>query len=666
MATYISYTPTTVISKAMFNFDAFGWPNYKLDGTVRVSVSDTFSFADYLNPSYSLFYSGLYTSRSNEVVWTTQMTNNIKDVIGIYSQFANIAFEWKGDYDTNPPGSDSTPNPEDVGRANLSDININWIYRSDVGFAGISGANSDSLIFDYTGGAGDIFLNQYAAKFAGDYTLDLNTRARQTLMHELGHSLGLSHPHSAYNISTGVATITADYSATKDIGFSQLGFRTSSVADMYKEYFTIMSYDDQQSFLPGSNTLFHAHTPMILDVIALQQAYGEGQGTTGSGNDTIAAGTAGYRTYFDKGGIDTIDLSAYTDGAYLQMGVNITGAAHMVGVAMSQYDATNTIVFAGDPAHLRWFYGEYENAIGSSNIDVIFGNSLDNVIGGQGSDDSIYGVDGNDTLNGGAGNDQLYGGAGNDLVVMGGIVSQYQFSQNSGNIVVTSHEGMDTLTSVEYIRFGSSTYTTDVPLSDATTSSPVHLAKQITDLYVAYFNRGPDAEGFDYWFHEIYTAAKSLRGIAEDFAWSNEYQSMYPSTLTNRQFVEQIYQNLFDRKPDQGGWDYWSGRLDTGSVHRSGFILDVIEGAYAPTSGPEDRTLIDNKHDASLYYTGQLAIHPQEGYDFAIVDLLNLVNGDVETVAAAERVIDYAFNDPVTLTGVMTNPDLFDSLWMNA
>jgi hypothetical protein len=138
---------------------------------------------------------------------------------------------------------------------------------------------------------------------------------------------------------------------------------------------------------------------------------------------------------------------------------------------------------------------------------------------------------------------------------------------------------------------------------------------------------------------------------------------MYPSTLTNRQFVEQIYQNLFDRKPDQGGWNYWSGQLDTGSVHRSGFILDVIEGAYASTSGPEDRTLIDNKHDASLYYTGQLAIHPQEGYDIAIVDLLNRVTGDVNTVAAAERVIDYTFNDPITLTGVMTNHVLLDSLW---
>ncbi len=407
MATYISYTPTTVIAKAMFNFDVFGWVNYKLNGIVRVSVSDSFSSADYLSPNYSDFYSGLYTSGSNEMVWTTQMINNIGAIFGIYSQFANITFEWKGDYDT--IGSDSTANPEDVGRANVSDININWIYRPDGSFAGISGGYSDSLL-GYTGGAGDIFLNRYASKFSGDYTLNPYTRAGQILQHELGHSLGLSHPHSVY------PTITADYSATQFLGFSQLGFRINSAADMNKEYFTIMSYDDQQSFLPGSNVLFHAYTPMILDVIALQQAYGEGSGTHGSGNDTIVAGTAGYRTYFDKGGIDTIDLSMYTDGAYLNMGVTIIGAGHLVGVGMSLYDAETTIIYAGDPAHLRWFYGEYENATGSLNVDLIQGNSLANVIGGQGGDDFIYGGDGNDTLNGGAGNDALYGEAGNDLL----------------------------------------------------------------------------------------------------------------------------------------------------------------------------------------------------------------------------------------------------------
>src|SRR5262245_51465352 len=120
---------------------------------------------------------------------------------------------------------------------------------------------------------------------------------------------------------------------------------------------------------------------MILDVIALQQAYGEGPGTSGSGNDTIVAGNAGYRTYFDIGGIDTIDLSVfYTKGAYLNMGVSITGAAHLVGVGMSLHDAQTTILEGGDPAHLRWFYGEFENAIGGQFSDVLVGNVFGNSI----------------------------------------------------------------------------------------------------------------------------------------------------------------------------------------------------------------------------------------------------------------------------------------------
>lgn len=279
---------------------------------------------------------------------------------------------------------------------------------------------------------------------------------------------------------------------------------------------------------------------------------------------------------------------------------------------------------------------------------------------------AFYGSPVDDTFSFGDGNNTISGDDGADTVVMGGIVSQYHIGQGDVCTYSTGPEGTDTLDSIEYIRFGSSGYTTDVPLWDATTENPLHLAQQIADLYVAYFNRGPDAEGFDYWFHEVYTGAKTLRSIAEDFSWSHEYQSTYPGSLTDREFVEKIYLNLFDRSPDDGGWDYWSGRLDEGSVCRSGFILDVIEGAYAPSSGPEDRTLIDNKHDVSLYYTGQLAMQPQEGFDFAIVDLLDRVTGDADTVLSAEGVIDYAFDNPITLTGVMADEALFDSLWLTA
>ena len=431
MAIYVPYTPTTAIGRAMFNFDMFGIANYKITGLVRVSVSDAFSYSDYLSPSYSNFHSALYTSGSDEVPWTPDMLNGLKSVLDAYSQFINLKFDWKGKYDF--IGSDPTANPEDVGRAAVSDINISWLRRTDSRFSGISGGSSDQFVYGYTGGAGDIFLNNAYLPF----NLDWNSTSLQTLIHELGHSLGLSHPHSGYNYTTNQPTISTDYAATQYLGFQKLGFSINSAADMYKEYFTVMTYDDQISTLPNSNYVFRTYTPMILDVIALQQTYGEGPGTSGSGNDTINAGTAGYRTYFDTGGIDTVDLTLYTEAAYLHMGVSITGAAHLVGVAMSKFDALNTIVNGGNPANLRWLYGEYENAIGSSGDDFITGNSLANKIDGRGAGDFLYGEGGNDDISGGDGDDIMYGGDGDDRF-------DWDSSQRSGADTMYGGLGNDT------------------------------------------------------------------------------------------------------------------------------------------------------------------------------------------------------------------------------
>src|SRR6476660_9561345 len=98
MATYVSYTPTSVIGSAMFNSDAVGIADYKISGTVRVSVSDTFGFSDFVDSSYSLFLPTLYTMASSEIDWTNQAVANVQSLLTVYSQFANIAFQWKGDF----------------------------------------------------------------------------------------------------------------------------------------------------------------------------------------------------------------------------------------------------------------------------------------------------------------------------------------------------------------------------------------------------------------------------------------------------------------------------------------------------------------------------------------------------------------------------------------
>ena len=440
MASIGSYAPTTTITRAMFNFDGVGASNYIYNGPIRVSVSDSFTVDDH---AARRFYTDLYTNGVAEVAWEPTTLTNISATLDIIEQFVNVDFQWQGDFNT--IGADLAVNPADVGVAGLADINISLITRGDIEWVGLAGGDTDGEL-DYAGATGDVFINDF---YLLESNFDLGTSSRNTLMHELLHSLGLSHPHSDF--TDDVAEITTDYAATHNLGFAKLGFRTATAQDMYKEYFSIMSYaDDSPSDV--------AHTPMILDVIALQQAYGEGSGTHTAGNDTISAGNSGYRVYFDKGGIDTIDLSAFTTGVYLHMGTSITGAAHLVGVAMSSADALRLDDVGGGPQNLRWFYGEYENATGSAAADRFIGNGLANRISGLAGNDKIYGANGNDVLNGGAGADLLAGGAGDDQLLGGAGADTADYVAAPKSVVVslalntsqaTGGAGRDTLSSIE-------------------------------------------------------------------------------------------------------------------------------------------------------------------------------------------------------------------------
>ena len=443
MAIFTPYAPTGLIAKALFNFDAFGSDDFKLTGTVNVSVSDSFTYAQYLS-AFPAISEDVYTSLSSgNGNWTAAQLANVNLITATYSNFINLKF--------GAVANNSGLSPANVGFA--SDINISLIYRRDAPFSGESALNNDAD-FGYAGSRGDIVLNVDGFGSRGlsnDFSLDSSTFGFHALMHEMGHSLGLSHPHSA--IARGVTTLTADFAAIARIGFANLGFRINSALDMNKEYFSIMSYDDQT---PAGAPDTFAQTPMILDVIALQSAYGEGGGTSGFGNDVITPGGDGgvnsYRTYFDTGGTDTINLANYVQGAYLHMGTTIAGAAHWVGVAMSAADSNAMVNLGKDPASLRWFYGEYENAVGSAAADVIVGNALNNSIDGQG------------------GNDTIDGGAGIDTALYAGPRLNYTLSKTSNGFSLadgTGAAGIDTLQNVERLKFSNGAIALDVGAKEA-------------------------------------------------------------------------------------------------------------------------------------------------------------------------------------------------------
>ena len=562
----------------------------------------------------------------------TAAVQTLTKILASFSEVANINFAYQGYYASfvSAPANivltgTFTPNFFNNPAAALA-----WAYfpnepMTDGQIAALFGTSAA-----YPNAAGDVILNIANPSIAAS-TFTPGSQGYFAILHELGHSLGLKHPHDGGG--TGRPT------------FAQLGINFADT-----QYLTVMSYNEGDPLLQWwANLGFPVDvgfptTLMPIDVLALQSIYGANT-TTRSGNTVYSVFNDGVvETFWDAGGTDTLSAAnssyGWTFDTLDYRGYTLTSARPAGAVVDTK------------------FYINLENFGGSAFGDVIQGSAGGNVIAGLG---------GNDVINGGTGNDSLDGGTGIDYAVLRGLATQYNLQSQGAGYGLSGPDGNDTLANMEFLRFGADFgqdwAVTNVALPDLASGKAAHLMEQITDLYVACFNRGPDPAGLAYWFKAVYTGEYSLRTIAERFTYELEYLQAYPNNLTNREFVNKIYLNLFDRAPDSGGWDWWTHELDSGNRPRSGFILDVIEGAYAPTSGPQDRDLIDNKHEVSLYYSGWLSLQPAEGFDAAITTVLNRVSGDANSVAGADRVIDYAFSHPETLVEIVGNAVLFDSLW---
>ena len=239
----------------------------------------------------------------------------------------------------------------------------------------------------YSGQEADIFLN-----FGGvlnDINLSFQPGAEGYLMvlHELGHALGLKHPHDTIN--------------------SRLSFGKYGTSQYDLDEYTIMSYNDNSH----SYVAYDPITPMVLDVIALQYLYGKNMQINSGNTDHKIVHTAEYYTIWDPSGIDTINLSNSKWDWYVELPYVISSSLHgeYVGVAFTDenYNA---------PTDLIWLIGEIENIVGGSGDDILVGNHLNNYIEGGSGNDFIYSFDANNTLVGGLGRDHFtisYGGSQN-------------------------------------------------------------------------------------------------------------------------------------------------------------------------------------------------------------------------------------------------------------
>lgn len=329
---------------------------------VGTPVTLTYSFpssepAGSSYPGYTPFTSVEIAAARNALAYISSITNI--SFVETTSADANLRF---GNADLTGVGA-STSGITDYGY-DSSGLTYANIHLANAGAA--SQANSDFT-------PGSISSN------------DIGGQGWGTLLHELGHALGLKHPFQRNLANDPNSVLDPSLDNKVHTVMSYTSFEPSEVAVV--------------TTTPGGYTYSEASLQpqgySLYDIAALQYLYGRGPGSSGNKVYSFAPDAPIFETIYDRGPNDTIDCSALTGPCRIDL---TPGASSDLAIQQT----------------LPSGIGLADRYDGTSALTIAYGCAVANCFGGAGSDD-ITGNAGNNTIDGRGGADTMAGGRGNDV-----------------------------------------------------------------------------------------------------------------------------------------------------------------------------------------------------------------------------------------------------------
>ena len=95
----------------------------------------------------------------------------------------------------------------------------------------------------------------------------------------------------------------------------------------------------------------------------------------------------------------------------------------------------------------------------------------------------------------------------------------------------------------------------------------------VARIYTKALGRNPEAAGLKYWTGEINAKRRTPVQVAEEFFFAPEFTN---KKLNNTEYVKVLYRTFMGREYDQGGLNYWVGRLNKGESRK--VILESFAG----------------------------------------------------------------------------------------
>ena len=281
------------------------------------------------------------------------------------------------------------------------------------------------------------------ATFADD------TYGRLTALHEIGHSIGLSHP---FDGGSGSGETFVGNGITDTMRQSVMSYTRSDYVTYY------------ENSIPRLEEYLFEY-PMIYDVAAVEYLYGDITDATHrqhhlhlwrhrppKNQDDRRLRWHGHDRPLKLRHRSIVDL---TPGSLSSVGYATEAeqeaywAAEGYSLSSVQSFISPTQLFKGNDNVGIAFSATIENIIGSAGADQFTGNSAANVIEGNA---------GNDTIAGGGGDDYaVFNGNYADYSITGSYASSYQVVDNETS---DGDDGTDTVSGVEFFEFADMTYNT--------------------------------------------------------------------------------------------------------------------------------------------------------------------------------------------------------------
>jgi hypothetical protein len=539
-----------------------------------------------LGSAIHLTYSFLSSTADGVTSFVTMNSSEraaVRQALALYAASANITFT---------ESLSGSAGQLRFGRSDLSGVDA----------AGFTHVESDAQ-GTYT--RADVFMERTFTDYSA------GTFAYETLLHEIGHALGLKHPGD-YNLD-----------GSGDAPFAPSAFDNAT--------WTVMSYVEA---LDGAST-----TPRVLDTAAVQYLYGANVSQAGQSKVyTFDAASVAGQGLFASGAAITFDLSKQSvastvnlaPGSFSSIGKTASGQLANDNVFLPfgalankviSSAAGDTIVGAASEDTVVGFAGrETIDLAGGTNTLALKATSADfnSAADGQLANVQVVDLTGataavvldlrgqseqvdvrasayNDVITLGAAGETVHAGAGSATIAGGAGVDTLAFdAQRSAFTMTSSADGftvaesakaahVQAISGVEHLRFSDMSVNLGIG-ETATLLAPADL-KTLEELYVAFFNREPDADGLQYWMSQFH-AGQSLASIADGFYGAAVLYSdltHYSAGMSQADFVRVIYANVLGRSggtaPPDEDVSYWAGRLASGADTRGSLVTTMLASA---------------------------------------------------------------------------------------